>query len=97
VARTIRHGTPSSDPTLAEVERFTAERIVKYYLRSLAFLVVAAVLLSIVAVVTETLIGRVFFASGAAVFVVIIVLQVWTVRGARRYLETPPSVRSVPE
>jgi MFS family permease len=92
----VRHGTPSSDPTLAAVERFTAERIVKYYLRSLALFVVAVVLLSIGSVATETSIGRVFFASGAAMFVVIIVLQMWTVRGVRRYLETPPSVHSFP-
>jgi hypothetical protein len=97
VAWGVRHGTPSSDPTLAAVERYTAERIVKYYRRSLAFFVVAAAPLSIMAVVTETSIGRVIFASGAAMFVVIIVMQVWTIRGARRYLETPPSVHSVPE
>ena len=46
----VRHGTPSSDPTLAAVERLTAERIVKYYRRLLAFFVVASVPSTIMAV-----------------------------------------------
>jgi hypothetical protein len=94
VSRAVRRGQPSTDPTLAAVERALAQRTVRQARWATVVFVVAIGGEGIQAVVREHAAARIFFGSAAVLFAAILVLHLRTLRGARRYLAQAPVTAS---
>ncbi|NYJ75622.1 hypothetical protein [Allobranchiibius huperziae] len=88
--RNIRRGTPSSDPTQAQVEREVAQTTVRSRRRTLVIFGIFLVLELVEAVTRRTTPARIFFAAAAVLFAFFLVMTLLQLRGARTYLANTP-------
>ncbi|HEV2887360.1 MAG TPA: hypothetical protein VGX49_10645 [Jatrophihabitans sp.] len=91
VSRAVRRGQPSSDPTLAAVERALAQRTVSQARRTTLVLGAGMAGEGILAVVREQADARIFFGASAVLFAALLALHLRTLHGARRYLAQAPA------
>jgi hypothetical protein len=86
VSRAVRRGFPSNDPKLAPVEEALAQRVVKQARTSVVCFVIALSGEGTLALVHARTVARIFYGGSAVMFTALLVLQLMTLRGARRYL-----------
>ncbi|MBO1756895.1 hypothetical protein [Allobranchiibius sp. CTAmp26] len=88
--RNIRRGTPSSDPTQAQVEREVAQTMVRSRRRTLIIFGIFLILELVESVTRRSTPARIFFAAAAVLFASLLVMTLLQLRGARVYLANTP-------
>ncbi|MDQ2958742.1 MAG: hypothetical protein M3Y42_17510 [Actinomycetota bacterium] len=89
--RAIRRGRPSTDPTLAAVERATAQQTIAQGRAGLVVFGIGGSGSFVEGLIHHGLAARVFYLAGAVMFGCFAVGQVWMLRVARRYLAVSES------